>query len=44
MSEAIAPIAVPKLRKPDWIRVKAPVSEGYAETRRLMRFSIIVTP
>ena len=24
-------------RKPDWIRVRAPVSPGYAETRRLMR-------
>ena len=24
-------------RKPAWIRVKAPTSEGYAETRRLMR-------
>jgi len=24
-------------RKPDWIRVKAPVSAGYNETRRLMR-------
>ena len=24
-------------RKPDWIRVKAPVSEGYHETRQLMR-------
>ncbi|WP_343347460.1 lipoyl synthase [Sphingomicrobium sp. XHP0239] len=24
-------------RKPDWIRVKAPVSEGYNETRKLMR-------
>ena len=24
-------------RKPDWIRVKAPVSKGYHETRRLMR-------
>ena len=24
-------------RKPDWIRVKAPVSRGYHETRRLMR-------
>ena len=33
-----APAAVPpKQRKPDWIRVKAPVSEGYHETRRLMR-------
>ena len=27
----------PRLRKPDWIRVKAPVSKGYAETRDLMR-------
>jgi len=27
----------PLLRKPDWIRVKAPTSEGYAETKRLMR-------
>ena len=24
-------------RKPDWIRVKAPVSKGYNETRNLMR-------
>jgi lipoic acid synthetase len=27
----------PRQRKPDWIRVKAPVSQGYAETKRLMR-------
>ena len=27
----------PVLRKPPWIRVKAPTSEGYAETKRLMR-------
>ena len=27
----------PRPRKPDWIRVKAPVSKGYHETRRLMR-------
>ncbi|WP_427966844.1 lipoyl synthase [Altererythrobacter sp.] len=27
----------PRLRKPDWIRVKAPTSKGYQETRRLMR-------
>ena len=32
-----APLDIPKKRKPDWIRVKAPVSEGYAETRKLMR-------
>ena len=25
------------LRKPDWIRVKAPVSKGYAETQAIMR-------
>src|SRR4029079_6015387 len=31
------PAAVPKQSKPDWIRVKAPVSEGYHATRRLMR-------
>jgi lipoic acid synthetase len=24
-------------RKPDWIRVKAPTSSGFAETRNLMR-------
>src|SRR5215470_12734072 len=27
----------PLLKKPDWIRVKAPVSAGYAATARLMR-------
>lgn len=27
----------PRQRKPDWIRVKAPVSKGYQETRDLMR-------
>src|SRR3712207_2915670 len=32
-----APSAVPKQRKPDWIRVKAPTSQGYADTRKLMR-------
>ena len=32
-----APATVPRQRKPDWIRVKAPVSEGYHATRRLMR-------
>jgi lipoic acid synthetase len=28
---------LPRQRKPDWIRVKAPTSKGYAETRQLMR-------
>src|SRR5262245_35938575 len=27
----------PVLRKPDWIRVKAPTSQGYAETSRIVR-------
>jgi lipoic acid synthetase len=27
----------PGLRKPDWIRVKAPISPGYIETQRIMR-------
>ncbi|QHL91196.1 lipoyl synthase [Sphingomonas changnyeongensis] len=27
----------PRIRKPDWIRVKAPTSTGFAETRALMR-------
>jgi lipoic acid synthetase len=27
----------PVAKKPDWIRVKAPVSRGYEETRRIMR-------
>jgi lipoic acid synthetase len=30
-------VAIPKQRKPDWIRVKAPTSTGFAETRKLMR-------
>ncbi|MEQ1687623.1 MAG: lipoyl synthase [Sphingopyxis sp.] len=34
MSEADPMI---RTRKPDWIRVKAPTSAGFAETRRLMR-------
>jgi len=37
MNEAAAPIITPKQRKPDWIRVKAPTSTGFAETRKLMR-------
>ena len=28
---------IERRRKPDWIRVKAPVSKGYHETRKLMR-------
>ena len=38
---ASAPI--PRQRKPDWIRVKAPTSPGYHETRKLMRSLGLVT-
>jgi lipoic acid synthetase len=34
---------LPRQRKPDWIRVKAPISKGYAETRQLMRSLGLVT-
>src|SRR6202162_1916447 len=33
----------PSLRKPDWIRVKAPVSRGYVETQRIVREKGLVT-
>ena len=33
----------PVLRKPAWIRVKAPVSKGYAETREIVRSKGLVT-
>jgi lipoyl synthase len=32
-----APAKIERLRKPDWIRVKAPNSAGYAQTKALMR-------
>ena len=31
------------LRKPDWIRVRAPVSKGYSETREIVRSNKLVT-
>ncbi len=31
------------LRKPEWIRVRAPVSKGYAETRAIVRENKLVT-
>jgi lipoic acid synthetase len=31
------------MRKPDWIRVKAPVSKGYAETREIVKSHGLVT-
>jgi lipoyl synthase len=33
----LSPAAQPRQRKPDWIRVKAPVGNAVAETRALMR-------
>ncbi len=37
MNDLSAPPAPELRRKPDWIRVKAPTSKGYGETRQLMR-------
>ncbi|WP_031550964.1 lipoyl synthase [Parvularcula oceani] len=33
----------PVLRKPEWIRVKAPVTKGYGETREIVRSKGLVT-
>ena len=33
----------PILRKPDWIRVKAPTGQGYAETRQIVKSKQLVT-
>jgi len=33
----------PVLRKPEWIRVKAPVSKGYSETREIVKSRGLVT-
>ena len=33
----------PQPKKPDWIRVKAPGGQGYADTRRIMRDNNLVT-
>lgn len=37
VSDTSAPAKPARARKPDWIRVKAPTSAGYHETRKLMR-------
>ena len=37
MDQATAALPSPRARKPDWIRVKAPTSTAYGETRALMR-------
>jgi lipoic acid synthetase len=37
MSEADPSLRPARGRKPDWIRVKAPTSSGFAETKQLMR-------
>ncbi len=37
LASAPAPDQPPRQRKPDWIRVKAPTSKAYGETRDLMR-------
>lgn len=37
MNDLSSPPGPERKRKPDWIRVKAPVSKGYHQTRELMR-------
>ena len=37
MTEPLAIPLAPRIRKPDWLRVRAPTSTAFAETRRLMR-------
>jgi lipoic acid synthetase len=37
MSEASPILDIPRVRKPDWLRVRAPTSVAFAETRALMR-------
>jgi lipoic acid synthetase len=37
MTEPLASPRLPRQRKPDWIRVKAPTGTAFAETRQLMR-------
>ena len=37
MTDAAAESRPPRIRKPDWIRVKAPTSVGFSETKALMR-------
>ncbi|KQT32466.1 lipoyl synthase [Sphingomonas sp. Leaf412] len=39
----MTPIKAPRERKPDWIRVKAPTSAGFAATRALMRSKSLTT-
>ena len=37
MTDPLPALATPRVRKPDWIRVKAPVGSAFAETKALMR-------
>jgi len=37
MTEPLQEARPPRIRKPDWIRVKAPTSVGFSETKALMR-------
>lgn len=41
--KAHRPDSAPQPKKPDWIRVKAPTSQGYKETRDLMRSLSLTT-
>ena len=41
--KAHRPDSPPPLSKPDWIRVRAPVSKGYGETHKIVRDNKLVT-
>ncbi|SEM60702.1 lipoic acid synthetase [Sphingomonas gellani] len=43
MTPLSAPQPTARVRKPDWIRVKAPTSAGFANTRELMRSKSLTT-
>jgi lipoyl synthase len=43
MTDITALARAPRARKPDWIRVKAPTSAGFAATRALMRSKSLTT-
>lgn len=43
MNDPTPVVRPPRQRKPDWIRVKAPTSAGFAETKALMRAKKLTT-
>ncbi len=43
MNDPMPVVRPPRQRKPDWIRVKAPTSAGFAETKAMMRAKNLTT-